>query len=822
MTIFKAIPGKSAFQLWKEIPGNENKTLTDYDAERADKVYVDQKASTEATAARTGAVSDIRNGVVAAGDDLAKLYALIETLNTLVTGTTPDGDAVVNTIQEVLAVMSTYPEGTDILGALNGKIDNSAILNALTETVAGKVLDARQGKVLNDLITGLQSSKVDKSSKIIINGVEQDFTAGNPTFTVKEDIATNTTAGLLPANTLDNLARRDTSNEFAVTQTFQTPDRLLIKQSALSNYIHYSRNMDRVSNIPFADAWHDILAFCKVTTPVFQQSADGTAWTNSTLDKKLFIQKQSSNIRVMTNGSHVGARWHWTGIGGGDARWLVISYPYHSTIPNVTVSLEVSSDNAAWTTIHTSTYNANSNSVYHYAQSTGNHYRLTIIKNSGAVDLSLSEIRYLSARPGNQGRGREDQLPYDWDENGVILVAPDKNVNGIDIMSASQKASIGTIDGDGKLRKGITPANKMLSTDIRGNVVARTSTLVRAPFIKNGSEEMRFAEILRGLTDVSNASRTNLLLHSTYTHAAYGTYGWHARQASTTDDTRILPVVIHGKNALKFTLTRNQDSRPERSELLESTTDAPFSSTDRERWLGTAIHVPRNAKFDLEDTAPIVLQFHDDNDYNLAPDRLGRIPCQSLRIENGHWKWWVAFDLDVNAVDNNTTTQLQYDLGPVNFGSFTRFVVHIKWSKDTADGFVRVYKDDVKVLDYTGATTYNDLAGTTAPEGKMPYVKFGIYNYRWDTTGQLANDATTIMNEIVVSHGDTRYALSNGSYATVDPDKSYNSYTDYVLINTHSDRVKVENEIIMKDTALGTYHPVRLTNGTLVVGAAIT
>lgn len=84
------------------------------------------------TAATNAAISAIRNGVVTAGNDLAKLYALYTALNTIVTGAGPDGDAFVNTIQEMLVAFSSYPEGTDLVSALNAKVN----------TVAGKGLSA--------------------------------------------------------------------------------------------------------------------------------------------------------------------------------------------------------------------------------------------------------------------------------------------------------------------------------------------------------------------------------------------------------------------------------------------------------------------------------------------------------------------------------------------------------------------------------------------------------------------------------------------------------------------------------------------------------
>ncbi|HEY0110491.1 MAG TPA: hypothetical protein VGB67_12715 [Fibrella sp.] len=94
----------------------------------------------------------LRGGVASDGDTLAKLRALISALSAIVGGTVADGDSLVNTVTELLTIFSTYPEGVDVVTSLNGKVATADVLNALTQTAAGKVLDARQGKLLSDAI----------------------------------------------------------------------------------------------------------------------------------------------------------------------------------------------------------------------------------------------------------------------------------------------------------------------------------------------------------------------------------------------------------------------------------------------------------------------------------------------------------------------------------------------------------------------------------------------------------------------------------------------------------------------------------------------
>ena len=160
--------------------------------------------------------TSILGGVNSAGDNLSKLYTLIQSLTTtiqslsaIVGSSSPDADNIVNTVSELLQVFSTYQEGVNILTLLNSKVDSSSlttslatkanlnaptftgivtvptptsgtnttqaastayvvsalaalsvlkpidIANILTQTTTGKVLDATQGKILKDALDAL-------------------------------------------------------------------------------------------------------------------------------------------------------------------------------------------------------------------------------------------------------------------------------------------------------------------------------------------------------------------------------------------------------------------------------------------------------------------------------------------------------------------------------------------------------------------------------------------------------------------------------------------------------------------------------------------
>lgn len=122
----------------------------------------------------TNAVNALKASVPTAGDNLLKLYNSIQSLNTLVTGNTPDANAVTDRITEILQIFSTYPEGVDIVQSLAGKASTTDVVNNLTTTIPGKLADARALKSLKDLIDGLNTvsqAYVNKSIDGLTNNI---------------------------------------------------------------------------------------------------------------------------------------------------------------------------------------------------------------------------------------------------------------------------------------------------------------------------------------------------------------------------------------------------------------------------------------------------------------------------------------------------------------------------------------------------------------------------------------------------------------------------------------------------------------------------
>jgi hypothetical protein len=143
--------------------------------------------------------TQLLGGAPADANTLKELNDKIIAVQAIIGGSTADGDSLVNTVAELLAVFSTYSEGVDLVSLLAGKVDKTDIYNALDCIVAGKVADARQVKVLNDLIvalTGVVGNKVDKvAGKSLLSDTEiaRLLTLENSTNITVVKIGTNTT-----------------------------------------------------------------------------------------------------------------------------------------------------------------------------------------------------------------------------------------------------------------------------------------------------------------------------------------------------------------------------------------------------------------------------------------------------------------------------------------------------------------------------------------------------------------------------------------------------------------------------------------------------
>src|SRR5690606_5769897 len=118
---------------------------------------------------------------------------------------------------------------------------------------------------------------------------------------------------------------------------------------------------------------------------------------------------------------------------------------------------------------------------------------------------------------------------------------------------------------------------------------------------------------------------------------------------------------------------------------------------------GWSIYVPED--FDTKSSYSIISQWHDygsGRDYQ--PDGG---PPTTLYIANNNWR----FKLRYQDGDTDKTTKNEYEFGSVDpdRGQWTDFVMEVNWQSPQSDteGYLRLFKNGEKVIDYTGPTWFD-------------------------------------------------------------------------------------------------------------------
>ena len=142
------------------------------------KAYTDEKLERDNLVNILGTASYTLEGLLTAEDKkkIDALYALL--------GEEEDANTVVNTINEVLAIFSNYPEGVNLITEIEKKVNYTDIINTLDSEETSKPLSAKMGKQLKTEVDtkaelayvneelnkkALQSDLVEISTKFAIN-----------------------------------------------------------------------------------------------------------------------------------------------------------------------------------------------------------------------------------------------------------------------------------------------------------------------------------------------------------------------------------------------------------------------------------------------------------------------------------------------------------------------------------------------------------------------------------------------------------------------------------------------------------------------------
>lgn len=203
--------------------------------------------------------------------------------------------------------------------------------------------------------------------------------------------------------------------------------------------------------------WHDLFAFSYKAVPTYYITTNNSTWTEATLDKRPFAQKENFGYQIIKATGQTGSRWVWhnDSFSYSFGVWLVIGVTYASPVATVTITFDTSSDGSTWTTRFTNTHNGSSAPIWCYLNSGGygadTYLRLTITKDASDTTkiFNINAIKLLSPRWGDQGGGSEYEYPYSWDENKNVTfpakVTATTLAGNLDWSYIQSKPTLGTL-----------------------------------------------------------------------------------------------------------------------------------------------------------------------------------------------------------------------------------------------------------------------------------------------------------------------------------------------------------------------------------------
>jgi hypothetical protein len=197
--------------------------------------------------------------------------------------------------------------------------------------------------------------------------------------------------------------------------------------------------------------------------------------------------------------------------------------------------------------------------------------------------------------------------------------------------------------------------------------------------------------------------------------------------------TTVTNPAYQGSKAARFEL-RDTDPENHSGTRSEISFDDP---TNLNRWYSYALYAPSAYyKADAEDE--IITQWHQGG--SLTPALCLRVKSDKLYIRILGTTW--------------------VELGNFDKDQWHAYVMHIKHSSGS-DGLIEIWKDDVKIMNRSGANMYK-------VEGDLhnPSVKMGIYKSDWNGSG------TTATNIRVLYLDDIKIGNENATYADMVPAKN--------------------------------------------------
>lgn len=209
--------------------------------------------------------------------------------------------------------------------------------------------------------------------------------------------------------------------------------------------------------------------------------------------------------------------------------------------------------------------------------------------------------------------------------------------------------------------------------------------------------------------------------------------------------------VRSGKYALKSFLdsAAPDPEQRERTELkVVGSGDAAIIGN--EYWYGFSVFLPTSWVPDA--IQEIVGQLQSGKD---PGDIGGRNPTLIFATDGGNWRIVNRSDPRPITTDKEGRAERTLYLEPYVTNEWTDWVINVRWSYES-NGFLKIWKNGVLIVDTTGPNCYNDARG--------PHFKMGIYKGHWANKPPSATVKTR-----TAYHDAFRMAGTDGSYDDVAP-----------------------------------------------------
>lgn len=200
-----------------------------------------------------------------------------------------------------------------------------------------------------------------------------------------------------------------------------------------------------------------------------------------------------------------------------------------------------------------------------------------------------------------------------------------------------------------------------------------------------------------------------------------------------------------GSYMAHFVLDRSRGENSYRTEILPEAPEEHTLAWNTDLWIGFSIYLK---EWDYDTSADYCFQIHDNLDnWNT---QIGREP---LSIGTSKGNWLIRGEMK----DNNTVYWSGY---PYKTGVWVDWVINCRFSPDD-DGYIRIWKDGIKVV---------DVEGPNADKYKRaPYFKCGIYKWDWKNRETMTSRRESFYDSCRIGNGADGYAQG---YAGVAPEGS--------------------------------------------------